>query len=64
MLDRAELFCSQAVWVNPNNLEAWDNLFYLNFQRGRMQAAREIARQMILCFPGSDIGQQRMAQCR
>jgi protein O-mannosyl-transferase len=63
MLDRAELFCSQAVFVNPNYLEAWDNLFFLNFQKGNIQAAREIARQMILRFPESGIGQRRMDQC-
>jgi protein O-mannosyl-transferase len=64
MLGRAELFCSQAIWVNPNNLEAWDNLFYLSYQKGSMQTAREIANQMILQFPDSDVGKQRMAQCR
>jgi hypothetical protein len=64
MPDRAEYFCSQAVWINPNNLDGWNNLFYLNFQQGRMQKAREIANQMILRFPESDIGHQRMAQCR
>ncbi len=64
MLDRAELFCSRAIWINPNYLEAWDNLFYLNLQRGSMPAAREVAQQMILRFPDSNIGQQRMAQCR
>jgi tetratricopeptide (TPR) repeat protein len=60
---RALYMFFRATYVNPKNIEAFNNIVVLYLRTNRVDTALEIARSMILGFPESSDGYFRLGMC-
>jgi protein O-mannosyl-transferase len=60
---RALYMFFRATYVNPKNIEAFNNIVVLYLRTNRLDAALEVARSMILSFPDYSDGYFRLGMC-